>query len=457
MAINSTLANQIFFASQGVPATGKENSAGQAYANEVAYAHAATYNPLEVLGGDTREFVVKIYKTVLGRTDPLKDDPEGVVYWTNAINNGLSKAAFIDEMTAVAIKNGGSDKAAAEAANAAYVNEIYSSILGRPASQDPAGSQYWIDALNKGIIARSQVVDEINAAAAKNKDADFQTKNTEYVTNLYKNLLGREPEAEGLKYWTDALNAGTSKAELVVSLINSANSGTGADKNNLAAKTEALNSFSANFTDYNILPGEGEYDKTREEAGAKINGINASTPNPAGEVTNFLNNGYKDQHQEGQPTQAATTVYATWNGALRAEWADATNTSDAEVTFKADTEEEKGLIRQAEKLGVDVSANTKNVKFKNLNGATDKLTEVHINSNPASQTTVNVDALAQLPANELTLRDRDGSTIITWTSKVSNLKTINLENGDDGVFISNANNISNGITIENYKRLIEWI
>ena len=247
MAINSTLANQIFFASQGVPATGKENSAGQAYANEVAYAHAATYNPLEVLGGDTKEFVVKIYKTVLGRTDPLKDDPEGVVYWTNAINNGLNKAAFIDEMTAVAIKNGGSDKAAAEAANAAYVNDIYTNILGRPASQDPAGSQYWIDALNKGTIARSKVVDEINAAAAKNKDADFQTKNTEYVTNLYKNILGREPEAEGLKYWTDALNAGTSRAELVVSLINSANSGTGADKNNLAAKTEALNSFSTNL------------------------------------------------------------------------------------------------------------------------------------------------------------------------------------------------------------------
>ena len=36
MAINSTLANQIFFASQSVSSTGKENSAGQAYANEVA-------------------------------------------------------------------------------------------------------------------------------------------------------------------------------------------------------------------------------------------------------------------------------------------------------------------------------------------------------------------------------------------------------------------------------------
>ena len=96
MAINSTLANQIFFASQGVPATGKENSAGQAYANEVAYAHAATYNPLEVLGGDTKEFVVKIYKTVLGRTNPLQDDPEGVVYWTNAII--MAKAKLLSLM-----------------------------------------------------------------------------------------------------------------------------------------------------------------------------------------------------------------------------------------------------------------------------------------------------------------------------------------------------------------------
>ena len=341
MAINSTLANQIFFASQGVPATGKENTAGQAYSDEVSYAHAAIYNPFEVLGGNTQEFVVKIYETILGRTNPLVDDPTGVVYWKNAIDNGtLSKAAFIDEMTATAIKNGGSDQLAANNANQAYVEDIYASVLGRAASDDQEGKNYWTNALNTGAVSRSQIVDEISKAAAANGDAGFKTANAAFIDNLYQSLLNRAADQEGKDYWVNELNSGVSKANLVVELITAANSGTGVDKDNLAAKTKALNAFSTNFTDYNVLPGTETYSNARNLAGAEIKGITAATADPVAEITTFLNKDYKAQYEEGTPAPVGTTIYATWNGALRAEWADATNTANAEVTFKADTEEE---------------------------------------------------------------------------------------------------------------------
>ena len=45
----------------------------------------------------------------------------------------------------------------------------------------------------------------------KNKNLD----NEEYVKTLYRMFLGREAEEEGLRYWVDKLQGGTSREELV--------------------------------------------------------------------------------------------------------------------------------------------------------------------------------------------------------------------------------------------------
>ena len=41
------------------------------------------------------------------------------------------------------------------------------------------------------------------------------TSNQQFVELLYPNVLGRPGEAQGVNFWTDRLNAGTGRAEVV--------------------------------------------------------------------------------------------------------------------------------------------------------------------------------------------------------------------------------------------------
>ena len=51
---------------------------------------------------------------------------------------------------------------------------------------------------------------------------EFGTKNlsnAEFVSEIYNDLLGRIPDPEGGKFWTDALNNGLARVELVGAII----------------------------------------------------------------------------------------------------------------------------------------------------------------------------------------------------------------------------------------------
>ena len=80
--------------------------------------------------------------------------------------------------------------------NRSWVQSLYRQILGR--EPDAAGLDGWADAADRGApltqIARGL----------------FQAPETraKRVTGLYRSLLGRRPEPEGLAYWTDVLRNG---------------------------------------------------------------------------------------------------------------------------------------------------------------------------------------------------------------------------------------------------------
>lgn len=44
---------------------------------------------------------------------------------------------------------------------------------------------------------------------------------TDYITNIYKKILRREPDAEGLNFWNQKLKTGTSKGEFLEQLTES--------------------------------------------------------------------------------------------------------------------------------------------------------------------------------------------------------------------------------------------
>lgn len=78
---------------------------------------------------------------------------------------------------------------------------------------DSAGLSYWNNALQGG--ASITVV-----AAAFAGSSEFQTKygplaNQQFVEQLYQNVLGRAGEGSGVSFWTNALNQGASRGEIL--------------------------------------------------------------------------------------------------------------------------------------------------------------------------------------------------------------------------------------------------
>jgi len=94
---------------------------------------------------------------------------------------------------------------------------LYRATLGR--EPDVVGFESWANALGHGTSV-------VSAASQFLASPEFQAvygalNNTQFVTLLYQNVLGRTPDAGGLSAWVGALNAGTSRASVVVGFSDS--------------------------------------------------------------------------------------------------------------------------------------------------------------------------------------------------------------------------------------------
>lgn len=93
------------------------------------------------------------------------------------------------------------------------VQQAYLAVIGRPAEGDAVA---WAS------VAAPNVASLVNLIAATRNNTDFNKNNTTFVENLYMNLLGREGDEEGIKFWSDALTAGTSFGDLVMQFSSAA-------------------------------------------------------------------------------------------------------------------------------------------------------------------------------------------------------------------------------------------
>jgi Domain of unknown function (DUF4214) len=154
---------------------------------------------------DDAGYVTLLYRNTLGR-DP---DAPGLAFWTDAMAHGLSRATMLTNFsecvehylqTADLWRGGMFDYNEA----GAQVARLYESALGR----DPelAGWQGWTALLEAGMPLTT-------LAAQFPACLEFQLRypavdNAGYVTLLYRNTLGREPDAPGLALWTEQLRSG---------------------------------------------------------------------------------------------------------------------------------------------------------------------------------------------------------------------------------------------------------
>jgi hypothetical protein len=97
-----------------------------------------------------------------------------------------------------------------------YVNELYKNVLKRKA--DTNGLNYWVEELyNGGSNAKLIVRAFFNSSEYIKK----KTNDEQFVKDLYLGYLGRNADSVGLKYWLNQLKSGSSRNSIMQGFENS--------------------------------------------------------------------------------------------------------------------------------------------------------------------------------------------------------------------------------------------
>ncbi len=86
---------------------------------------------------------------------------------------------------------------------------------------DQAGLQYWLGQLRTGQVTLAEVSDAFAGGAEFNQSYGALT-NEQFVDQVYRNVVGREADAEGRTYWIAQLAAGMTRGELMLAFSESA-------------------------------------------------------------------------------------------------------------------------------------------------------------------------------------------------------------------------------------------
>lgn len=157
----------------------------------------ATVSPV-ASAGDDEDFVRAAYVGLLGR----QPDSSGFAHWTGQLSAGASRSRVVAQI-------GDSDEQRQNVVRAAYRD-----ILDR--APDRGGLAFW----SAGIIDRL-TVRELRAqffASIEFFDRSGGT-NDGFVAELYRRILGREPESGGRRFWVGRLEDGQSRRDVALSFV----------------------------------------------------------------------------------------------------------------------------------------------------------------------------------------------------------------------------------------------
>ncbi|SFV33125.1 protein of unknown function [Devosia crocina] len=129
------------------------------------------------------------------------------------------------------------------------VQKIYIAFFNRPA--DAEGVEYWAARIEAGVSLGAVASSFVDSPEFKALYAG--STNAEIITSVYRNLFGREPDAEGLAYWEGVLDRGQIDAGMLAYEVLM---GAGpADRVIVENKTNAAAAFTAEMP-----AGSGMYD-----------------------------------------------------------------------------------------------------------------------------------------------------------------------------------------------------
>jgi hypothetical protein len=99
------------------------------------------------------------------------------------------------------------------------VYELYQAAYDR--IPDNPGFRYWANVADAQHLSALQLADAFLAAPEFTERYGADPSNLQFVTELYTNVLGRQPDQAGLNYWVGQANAGQPRDQLLVDFATS--------------------------------------------------------------------------------------------------------------------------------------------------------------------------------------------------------------------------------------------
>ena len=176
----------------------------------------------ELTYGDANneEFVTLLYENVLGR---LPDVP-GLNGWISNITNGMSRAEvvrrFSESQEHVNLTEPDREAFEGDADASVYaprIYRLYEGIFGR--EPDAGGFAGWLENFANGVSFQEAIARFIDSQEFENQYAG--TDDEGFLTNLYQNVLDRDPDDAGLAGWLNNLMTGWTRADVVERFVES--------------------------------------------------------------------------------------------------------------------------------------------------------------------------------------------------------------------------------------------
>jgi hypothetical protein len=148
---------------------------------------------------NARLFAMQQYRDFLGR----EGDPSGISNWTTAIQSGaLTRAQVIDSFF---------NSAEFQGSVSPIVRLYFASLLRIP---DYPGLQFWLSEYRNGRPLASIADGFVQSPEFIQRYGNLN--NNDFVTLLYQNVLGRDPDPQGYQFWVNQLNGGASRGQVML-------------------------------------------------------------------------------------------------------------------------------------------------------------------------------------------------------------------------------------------------
>ena len=157
-------------------------------------------------GLNNEQFVRMLYRNTEGG---VPNEP-GVQSWKAALDSGASRLAVTKSFVTWEVSLNNIDAVHphgwwVERPLGAQVASIYDVALDR--APDRGGFDYWMGELEKGVIGLNNLAILFGRSEEfTSKYAAFSTR--DFVRELYRTSLDREPDADGFSFWVNALDTG---------------------------------------------------------------------------------------------------------------------------------------------------------------------------------------------------------------------------------------------------------